>query len=72
MNAVKVGTCRTCTHAVCTGWPSECCDPGHNALRRKLMGVVATIVATCFEKVVVSTWSVEARCSNLCGVPGMT
>ena len=32
--AVKVGTRRTCTHAVCTRWPLECCDPGHNVLRR--------------------------------------
>ena len=50
MNTAKVGTRHTCTHAVCTRWPSECCDPGHNALRREPTGV-ATIVATCLEKV---------------------
>ena len=48
MNTVEVGTCRTCTHAVCSRLPTKRCEPGRNVLRRELTGLV-TIVAACFE-----------------------
>ena len=48
-HTVKVGTRSTCTHAVGTRQPTECCEPAHNVLRREPMGVAS--VFTCFEKV---------------------
>ena len=52
MNTVKVGARPICTHAVCTPWPSERCDPSHDAFRWQLT-VIATIVTTCFKIVIV-------------------
>ena len=49
MHAVKVGTCCTCTHAVCTHRPMDCCNPAH-MLRTEVTSIV-TILATSFEKV---------------------
>ena len=45
-------------HEHSQGWNAPyllCCDPGHNALRKKLTGV-ATIVAMCFKKVKSGSW----------------
>ena len=44
MHTLKVGTRSTCTHAVCTHQPTECCKSAGNALRRAPMGVASIVL----------------------------